>query len=91
MVLLDLFVPTAPSFAIDRDRAAVRTSESECRTCSVARISSFRVMSTDSESYETTSSYYGRVDNGGYDANDRRIAQIEKAFGSAGQVTNDLS
>ena len=49
-------------------------------------------MSTDSESYETTSSYYGRVDNGGYDANDRRIAQIEKAFGSAGQVScNDLS
>ena len=46
-------------------------------------ISSFRVM----ESYETGSSDYGRVnDGGGCDANDRRIAQIEKAFGSAGQV-----
>ena len=40
-------------------------------------------MSTYSESYETG----GRVNNGGgFDANDRRIAQIEKAFGSAGQV-----
>ena len=40
-------------------------------------------MSTDSESYETG----GRVNNGGgFDANDRRIAQIEKAFGSTGQV-----
>ena len=48
-------------------------------------ISSFRVM----ESYETGSSCYGRVnDGGGCDANDRRIAQIEKAFGSAGQACN---
>ena len=39
------------------------------------------------ESYETGSSCNGRVnDGGGCDANDRRIAQIEKAFGSAGQV-----
>ena len=54
-------------------------------------------MSTDSESYglyyETESSYNGRgsSNSGGGDANDRRIAQIEKAFGSSGQVRNDLS
>ena len=45
-------------------------------------------MSTDSEGYETSSAYYGRGNNVGCDANDRRIAQIEKAFGSSGQVTD---
>ena len=51
----------------------------------------------DSESYgpyyEEGSSYYGRGSNGGGggDANDRRIAQIEKAFGSSGQVRNGLT
>ena len=54
------------------------------------RIRRFCVMSTDSESYEAGSSYYGRGSNGGgCDANDRRIAQIEKAFGSSGQVRKD--
>ena len=40
-------------------------------------------MSTDSEGYETCSSHRGGSEA---DANDRRIAQIEKAFGSGGQV-----